>query len=87
MENQLQKNIDCIWEFVQGCNDTSSGDGCKGPKGDKGDPGNSAYQIFLYAGNKPTEADFLNSLKGKDAKVGNFRINSEGNLIYTAEEE
>ena len=31
MENQLQKNIDCIWEFVQGCNDTSSGDGCKGP--------------------------------------------------------
>lgn len=39
MENQLQKNIDCIWEFVQGCNDTSSGDGCKGPKGEMGPQG------------------------------------------------
>lgn len=35
-------------------------------KGPQGDPGRSAYELWLDAGNIGTEADFLESLKGKD---------------------
>jgi hypothetical protein len=41
--------------------------GPKGDKGDKGDPGNdglSAYEVWLKEGNKGSEQQFLNSLKG-----------------------
>ena len=41
--------------------------GIQGPKGDKGD---SAYQIWLGAGNKGTETDFINSLKGAKGDTG-----------------
>ena len=46
-------------------------DTLKGPKGDPGSQGptgkdgKSAYQVWLDAGNKGTETDFINSLKGK----------------------
>lgn len=34
-------------------------------KGEKGDRGYSAYEIWLGQGNKGTEQDFINSLKGE----------------------
>lgn len=34
----------------------------------RGEPGASAYEIWLAEGNTGTEADFLESLKGKDGK-------------------
>ena len=40
--------------------------GKDGPQGLPGKDGASAYQSWLNAGNKGTEADFLQSLKGKD---------------------
>ena len=39
-------------------------------QGAKGDEGKSAYQLWLSAGNTGAEADFLNSLEGKDGKDG-----------------
>ncbi|PUZ25008.1 hypothetical protein DCC81_11890 [Chitinophaga parva] len=45
----------------------NAGDGQQGPKGD---PGESAYQIWLDAGNTGTEADFLASLKGEKGDQG-----------------
>ena len=50
--------------------------GEKGEKGDKGDPGTngadgkSAYEIWLDAGNKGTETDFLNAIKGAKGDKG-----------------
>ena len=50
--------------------------GPRGPQGKQGDPGNpgkdgkSAYQIWLDAGNKGTESDFINSLKGPKGDKG-----------------
>ena len=44
-----------------------------GPKGDPGDPGadgDSAYQVWLDAGNTGAEQDFLDSLKGTDGTPG-----------------
>ena len=44
-----------------------------GPKGDPGDPGadgDSAYQVWLEAGNTGSEQDFLDSLKGTDGEPG-----------------
>ena len=44
-----------------------------GPKGDPGDPGadgDSAYQVWLDAGNTGTEQEFLDSLKGTDGTPG-----------------
>ena len=44
-----------------------------GPKGDPGDPGadgDSAYQVWLDAGNTGAEQDFLDSLKGTDGEPG-----------------
>lgn len=41
-----------------------------GPPGPKGDDGLSAYQVWLEAGNKGTEADFLASLKGAKGDTG-----------------
>ena len=45
-------------------------DGIQGPVGPEGKQGQSAYQIWLDAGNTGTEQDFLNSLKGKDGVRG-----------------
>ena len=50
--------------------------GSQGPKGDtgltgpQGDPGKSAYQVWLDAGNKGTEAEYLASLKGPKGDTG-----------------
>lgn len=44
-----------------------------GPKGDPGDPGadgDSAYQVWLDAGNTGTEQEFLDALKGADGTPG-----------------
>ena len=44
-----------------------------GPKGDPGDPGadgDSAYQVWLDAGNTGTEQEFLDSLEGADGNEG-----------------
>lgn len=38
--------------------------GPKGDKGEKGDTGLSAYEVWLKAGNKGSEEQYLNSLKG-----------------------
>lgn len=48
-------------------------DGAKGPKGekgDKGDDGPSAYDVWKNKGNKGSEQDFLNSLKGETYIAG-----------------
>lgn len=44
--------------------------GEQGPKGDKGDTGYSVYQSWLNAGNKGTEAQFVESFKGIQGPVG-----------------
>ena len=61
--------------------------GAQGPKGDKGDTGaqgKSAYEIWLSVGNKGTETDFINSLRGNsrvainktfDKYSGSYHIN------------
>jgi hypothetical protein len=53
-----------------------------GPKGDPGDPGedgDSAYQVWLDAGNTGTEQEFLDSLKGADGDPGE---GTEGKSAY-----
>lgn len=45
--------------------------GTFGGGGTQGPPGESAYQIWLDAGNTGTEADFLASLKGAKGDTGN----------------
>lgn len=51
-------------------------DGIQGPVGPEGKQGQSAYQIWLDAGNTGTEQDFLNSLKGglDDNSLENMEI-------------
>lgn len=44
--------------------------GIQGEKGEQGDAGESAYEIWLKAGNTGSEADFLVSLKGADGAPG-----------------
>ena len=53
-----------------------------GPKGDPGDPGedgDSAYQVWLDAGNTGTEQEFLDSLEGADGNPGE---GTEGKSAY-----
>jgi len=45
-------------------------EGPQGAPGPQGDPGESAYQIWLDAGNQGTEEDFLASLKGPKGDTG-----------------
>ncbi|WP_311317274.1 BppU family phage baseplate upper protein, partial [Schleiferilactobacillus harbinensis] len=41
-----------------------------GETGPKGDPGESAYQVWIDAGNKGTQADYLAALKGAKGDTG-----------------
>lgn len=68
--------LSTIWQYV-------NGSGFDTGKPIKGEDGKSAYQIWLDNGGKGTEKDFLNSLK---ADVGDFQINSGGDLLYTEKE-
>lgn len=47
-------------------------EGPRGPEGQPGKDGKSAYQVWLDNGNTGSEADYLNSLKGKDADTKDF---------------
>lgn len=51
----------------------------------KGEKGDSAYQIWLDAGNIGTEEDFLSSLKGEKGDMADvsMTIDEYGNLIAT----
>lgn len=63
---------DLTWDNIQNkpdLNNIGSGSG-------SGSPGKSAYQIWLDAGNKGTEADFLQSLKGKDGSLPLWQTDS-----------
>lgn len=61
---------------IQGPQGKQGEPGLQGPKGDKGETGatgiegKSAYQVWLDAGNKGTESDFLVSLKGQKGDQG-----------------
>lgn len=46
--------------------------GDPGVAGQNGDTGKSAYQVWLDAGNKGTETDFINSLKGEKGDPGSM---------------
>ncbi len=43
-------------------------------EGDPGPPGQSAYELWLAAGNSGTVQDFFNALKGADATLGDVRL-------------
>ena len=64
---------DLTWDNIQDKPTLPQGEsGATGPQGPVGPPGKdgaSAYQSWLNAGNKGTEADFLQSLKGKDGSL------------------
>lgn len=42
----------------------------KGPQGEDGEKGDSAYRVWLDAGNTGTEEDFFESLKGAQGGAG-----------------
>lgn len=52
-------------------------DGVNGTNGIDGEDGKSAYQIWLEAGNKGTEADFIASLKGQKGDKGETGIKGD----------
>lgn len=56
---------------------TDGKDGTNGKDGVNGTDGKSAYQIWLDAGNKGTEADYLDSLKGEKGEQGPQGIQGE----------
>ncbi|MFA6716771.1 MAG: hypothetical protein WCS27_15425, partial [Victivallaceae bacterium] len=51
--------------------------GDTGAQGEKGDDGDSAYQVWLDAGNTGTEADFLAALKGDKGDAGDTGAQGE----------
>ncbi len=55
---------------TQGIQGIAGTDGADGANGSDGADGDSAYQIWLAAGNTGTEADFLNSLVGPQGPQG-----------------
>ena len=63
---------DLTWENIKNKPDlsqTGGGTGTPGKDGKDGQDGKSAYQIWLDAGNKGTEADFLKSLQGPQGSL------------------
>lgn len=72
----LDQNDNLIFEIPKGTTGDRGPTGQVGPKGpqglkgDKGDTGKSTYQVWLDAGNKGTETDFINSLKGAKGDKG-----------------
>jgi hypothetical protein len=55
------------WKKIEG---VAGPQGVAGTNGTDGQDGDSAYQIWLDAGNTGTEADFLNALKGTNGADG-----------------
>ena len=74
------------WKKIEG---VAGPQGDQGPNGADGQDGDSAYQIWLDAGNSGTEADFLLSIKGDPGTNGTDGVgvssivdNGDGTITY-----
>lgn len=64
-----KESVTCI-SGANGKDGQNGAIGPQGPSGQDGSNGKSAYQIWLEAGNKGTQQDYLNSLKGQKGDKG-----------------
>lgn len=66
----VDKSYDYYLKIIKGDTGDKGDTGVTGSKGDTGATGDSAYQIWLNAGNTGTESEFISSLKGDKGDTG-----------------